>query len=100
MAIIFGAVWLTSWVVGALIPSLIEIAAPKDPAAINIANIIRLLTPVVAMLLFIPLNAIYMVLAERRVLALLTVRKGPNRVGPDGFLQTVADAVKLLFMRT
>lgn len=38
-----------------------------------------------------------LVLAERRVLALLTIRKGPNRVGPQGILQTMADAVKLLF---
>lgn len=38
-----------------------------------------------------------LVLLERKFLALLTVRKGPNRVGPWGLLQTVADAVKLLF---
>ncbi len=36
-------------------------------------------------------------LFERRGLAIFTVRLGPNRVGPDGYLQTAADAVKLLF---
>lgn len=40
---------------------------------------------------------IVLVLVERKVLALFTVRKGPNRVGLWGCLQTVADAIKLLF---
>ena len=97
MVIIFGAVWMTSYLVGALIPSLIESGAAKTSLAANIASTIRLLTPVIATLVFIPFNATYMVLAERRVLALFTVRLGPNRVGPDGFLQTLADAFKLLF---
>ncbi|MBQ3310844.1 NADH-quinone oxidoreductase subunit NuoH [bacterium] len=37
-----------------------------------------------------------LVLAERKILALFTQRKGPNRVGYFGLLQTVADAIKLL----
>ncbi|MBI3308307.1 MAG: NADH-quinone oxidoreductase subunit H [Candidatus Melainabacteria bacterium] len=48
-------------------------------------------------MVLIPANATFLVLNERKILALLTVRYGPNRVGPDGFLQTLADAVKLLF---
>ncbi len=40
---------------------------------------------------------VFMVLMERKVLAWLTQRKGPNRVGPFGLLQTLADGVKLLF---
>src|SRR4051812_7709988 len=40
---------------------------------------------------------IFLVLMERKVLAWLTQRKGPNRVGPWGGLQTLADGVKLLF---
>jgi NADH-quinone oxidoreductase subunit H len=42
-------------------------------------------------------GVVILVLMERRVLALLTVRKGPNRVGYDGFLQTMADGLKIMF---
>ena len=38
----------------------------------------------------------YMVYMERKVLARLQVRIGPNRAGPFGLLQPLADAVKLL----
>jgi NADH-quinone oxidoreductase subunit H len=39
----------------------------------------------------------YLTLFERRLLARLQNRVGPNRAGPKGFLQPAADAVKLFF---
>lgn len=39
----------------------------------------------------------YVTFYERRVLARLQVRIGPNRAGPDGWLQPVADGIKLIF---
>jgi NADH-quinone oxidoreductase subunit H len=39
----------------------------------------------------------YMTLFERRVISKLQVRVGPNRVGPGGLLQPLADALKLFF---
>ena len=39
----------------------------------------------------------YTVLAERRVLGFIQGRLGPNRVGPGGFLQPIADLIKFIF---
>ncbi|KIQ54453.1 NADH-quinone oxidoreductase subunit NuoH [Meiothermus taiwanensis] len=39
----------------------------------------------------------YMTLIERRLLARIQVRQGPNRVGPGGLLQPLADAIKSIF---
>ena len=42
------------------------------------------------------LVVLFLVLAERKLLGFFTQRKGPNRVGFWGILQTLADAFKLL----
>ena len=39
----------------------------------------------------------YVTLYERRLIARFQVRVGPNRAGPQGLLQPIADAVKLIF---
>lgn len=39
----------------------------------------------------------YMTLIERRLLARIQIRQGPNRVGPTGLLQPLADAIKSIF---
>lgn len=50
------------------------------------------------LLLVIPLilGIAYLTLAERRVIAAMQLRRGPNVVGPFGLLQPIADALKLL----
>jgi NADH-quinone oxidoreductase subunit H len=39
----------------------------------------------------------YTTLFERRVISLMQVRKGPNRAGPFGIFQPLADGIKLFF---
>ncbi len=94
LAGIFTIVWMVCWGLGIALPMLLTSQLGDKAALTN--EILRAATPVIAILVFIPINAMFMVLIERRALALWTVRKGPNRVGPDGNFQTAADAVKLL----
>jgi NADH-quinone oxidoreductase subunit H len=42
----------------------------------------------------------YLTLAERKVIAAMQLRKGPNVVGPFGLLQPIADGLKLLMKET
>jgi NADH-quinone oxidoreductase subunit H len=54
------------------------------------------------LLLVIPLilAIAYLTLAERKVIAAMQLRRGPNRVGPFGLLQPIADGLKLLHKET
>lgn len=56
-----------------------------------------ILLKVVVLFLFALLGAMIMVWAERRLLGRMQNRPGPNRVGPFGLLQPIADALKLPF---
>ncbi|MBI2354375.1 MAG: NADH-quinone oxidoreductase subunit NuoH [Deltaproteobacteria bacterium] len=58
---------------------------------------IALFAAKLGMVFFVILTlAAYLVFAERRLLARIQDRRGPNRVGPAGLLQPLADLIKLL----
>lgn len=55
----------------------------------NTFKITLILTPLL-------LAVAYTTFAERKVIGYMQMRVGPNRVGPRGWLQPIADALKLL----
>ncbi len=65
----FGAAWPTVW-------ALVQIVALVVPLLLCVA---------------------YLTLWERKAIGWTQIRPGPNRVGPLGLLQPIADAVKLMF---
>lgn len=60
------------------------------------AIILETLFKGVVLILFLMTSAAYMTWLERVVMARMQLRRGPNRVGPFGLLQPLADGVKLL----
>jgi NADH-quinone oxidoreductase subunit H len=53
--------------------------------------------PAVLLITFMAVGPIVYVYAERKIAGFMQDRLGPMRVGPWGLLQTVADAIKLMF---
>src|ERR687890_1238070 len=64
-----------------------------SPVVIVIAKILAITVTFVGILMIVA----YTVLAERRILALIQGRLGPNRVGYGGILQPFADLLKFIF---
>lgn len=68
---------------------------PESMVPIVIINI-----KIMAIVLPLMLGVAYLTLAERKVIGYIQVRIGPNRVGPRGLLQPIADGLKLLMKET
>jgi len=69
------------------------IATPFGTLLLTIVQTLAMLVPVLV-------SVAYLTLAERKVMAAMQARKGPNVVGPFGLMQPFADALKMLMKET
>ena len=69
------------------------LATPGGVLALTLAKTLAMLVPLLV-------SVAYLTLAERKIMAAMQMRKGPNVVGPFGLWQPFADALKMLMKET
>jgi NADH-quinone oxidoreductase subunit H len=68
-------------------------ATPVGYAILTVLEALAIIVPVLLIMA-------YLTFAERKVLAAMQLRRGPNVVGPFGLFQPFADAIKMVFKET
>jgi NADH-quinone oxidoreductase subunit H len=69
---------------------LVHLPQPESGGAWFLATVIKMLL----IFTLYMVGVMYVIWAERRICAFIQDRRGPNRVGPHGLLQSIADGVK------
>jgi len=67
----------------------------SDPQSIW-ADLVMTVIGIIMVIIVIVLAALVLILLERKVAGWISQRPGPNRLGPRGWFQTLADALKLI----
>ena len=85
---------LGNWLWGMLAAAVAWIVGQEyAPAVLYVIKVLLLILAITVPLL---LSVAYLTLWERKLIGWMQVRIGPNRVGPMGLLQPIADGLKLL----
>jgi NADH-quinone oxidoreductase subunit H len=85
---------LGSWLWGVLAAAVVWIVGQEYAAAV--LHAIKTLLLILCIVVPLLLSVAYLTLWERKLIGWMQVRIGPNRVGPMGLLQPIADGLKLL----
>ena len=62
----------------------------------SLPTVMQILIAIQLIIIPLMLGVAYLTFAERKIIGYIQVRVGPNRVGPRGWLQPIADGLKLL----